>query len=71
MNKIKAEYDGQQLSVEGVNKIRLAFYDVIVTLFMNYKESVGTDPDGEIIFHKKKFKNQSDKRFEAFYNRFF
>ncbi len=55
---------------EFIRKFRLAFFDLIVDLFQNYKKRV-TVLDGETIFETKSFIEDSDPAFKEFFVRYF
>lgn len=57
-------------SAEFIRKFRLAFFDLIVDLFQNYKKRV-TVIDGETIFETKSFVEDSDPAFKEFFVRYF
>ena len=43
------------ISVEGIKEIRKAFYNVLLELFIYYKEFVGRDADSDVTFDIKRF----------------
>jgi hypothetical protein len=59
------------ISMEKIQAIRNAFYQVILELFAFYKEFVDKDQDGGVVFEIKRFMQISNKQFKDFYNEFF
>ena len=47
-------------SMQYIKKFRQAFFDIIIELFMNYKNSV-EDVNGETVFNAKQFFDDSEE----------
>lgn len=54
-----------------IEKYRLAFFEVIIDLFLNYKKHISSDANQMIQFNARAFSLESDPQFLDFYTKFF
>ena len=58
-------------SCQTVKAIRNAFFDTIVSLFIEYQQFISDDDDGETTFQIQKFIDSKNDNYRGFYSRFF